>query len=366
MNNNYDLIATVNIDITNTVVDDASFDNLLIVGPLPNDTPEKAPELFGVYKSIEEVEDAGWVTTGDSADPVGVAARVAFTQKPAPKAIYIAPVQEDDTSALITVKRAMDYSGWYALCTAGVDESNYETIAEYIDTTEKIFLFTELDFFDTNQSYVTGIHFRAFGIFGCEKANQLESEIPEENKYLHVALAAKWLSYQSGTETSAFKTLEGVYPSKLSSSEIKKLTDANISYFTTVGGRNVTIGGKVMAGEWADVIRFRDWLKNDMQVRVVNLFITNSKVPFTDKGIGLIENHMRAALKSGQNIGGIAEDEFDIDGNIIPGYVTTVPLASTLTDGEKSSRKITDLRFKARLAGAIHFAEIDGMLSYSL
>ena len=70
------------------LVDDASFDNLLIMGPAPKGESQ-APDV-GVYASIAEVEDAGFVTSGDGADPVGVAARVAFSQSPAPTQVYIA------------------------------------------------------------------------------------------------------------------------------------------------------------------------------------------------------------------------------------------------------------------------------------
>ncbi len=112
---------------------------------------------------------------------------------------------------------------------------------------------------------------------------------------------------------------------------MKALADANLDYFITVGNKNITMNGKVVAGEWADVIRFRDWLKNDMQVRVVNLFVTRPKVPYTDSGIGLVQNQMLASLKAGQDVGGIAEEEFDEDGNSIPGYTTSVPLAASLS-----------------------------------
>ena len=125
----------------------------------------------------------------------------------------------------------------------------------------------------------------------------------------------------------------------------------------------ITMNGKVVAGEWADVIRFRDWLKNDMQVRVVNLFVTRPKVPYTDSGIGLVQNQMLASLKAGQDVGGIAEEEFDEDGNSIPGYTTSVPLAAA---SERASRRLTKCTFKARLAGAIHFAELSGSLTYEL
>ena len=66
------------------------------------------------------------------------------------------------------------------------------------------------------------------------------------------------------------------------------------------------------------------------------------------------------------NAGGIAESEFDEDGTEIPGYVTSVPLAASLSASEKASRKLTKCKFKARLAGAIHFAELKGSLTYEL
>jgi hypothetical protein len=183
---------------------------------------------------------------------------------------------------------------------------------------------------------------------------------------MNVAFAVAWLANESGSETAAFKKMYSVTPGELSTSDTKALETECISYFTTVGGKNISMIGKVLAGEWCDIIRFRDWLKNDMQVRVVNLFLTLPKVPFTDDGIALVQNAMEASLKSGQEKGGIADTEYDSDGNETPGYTVTVPLASSLSDSEKASRKLTGCTFKARLAGAIHFAELKGTLAYSL
>ena len=103
-----------------------------------------------------------------------------------------------------------------------------------------------------------------------------------------------------------------------------------------------------------------------MQLRVVNLFVTRPKVPYTDSGIALVQNQMIASLKAGQDAGGIAETEFDADGNEIPGFVTSVPLSASLSASEKASRRLTKCKFKARLAGAIHFAELKGSLTYEL
>lgn len=119
-----------------------------------------------------------------------------------------------------------------------------------------------------------------------------------------------------------------------------------------------------LAGEWIDVIRFRDWLKNELQIRTFNALKTNRKVPFTDGGIGLIEGVMDSTLKDGQDIGGIAPTEYDDDDNPIYGYSVTVPKASDLTEAERKSRKLTGCKWSARLAGAIHAVEISGNLTF--
>ena len=153
---------------------------------------------------------------------------------------------------------------------------------------------------------------------------------------------------------------------QLSKVDMAALNKEHISYLAHVGSRDVVLGGATLSGEWADIIRFRDWLKNDMQERVANLFIEVPKIPYTDKGIALIQNQMIASLKSGQSIGGIAEDEFDGTGKVIEGFSTSVPRASDISPAAKNSRKLTGLRFKARLAGAVHFVELDGSLTYEL
>lgn len=388
MSKNYDMIATVDIDLETALVDNTSFSNLLIVGPLPKVAPEKAPPKVGAYSSIGEVVDAGWVTSGDGADPIGVAAQVAFSQIPTPTTIYIAPIQTVTTPAdeedgeettapeavVETIRRAVGVSGWYVVCTAGVDKAEYENIAAYIETQRKMFVYTELDCFpapgavrdELVQPSVKDIYFRTVGVYGRESTEQADEDVPEANKYLNVAFTAKWLNYASGSETTAFKTLVGVTPSELSSAEMKALEEKNLCYFIAVGNKNITMRGMTVGGEWADVIRFRDWLQNDMQQRVVNLFIVNPKIPFTDSGIALVQNQMIASLKAGQDAGGIAESEYDEDGTEIPGFQTSVPLASSLSAAERASRRLAKCKFKARLAGAIHFAELKGSLTYTL
>ena len=99
-----------------------------------------------------------------------------------------------------------------------------------------------------------------------------------------------------------------------------------------------------------------------MQKGIYNLFITNPKVPFTSAGITLIQNQMIASLKKGQKQGGIADTEYDEDGNEILGFTTSVPTAASVSDADKAARTLKGCKFTARLAGAIHLVEVTGSL----
>ena len=206
--------------------------------------------------------------------------------------------------------------------------------------------------------------YRTFGIFSGLADGYAAEKQPAENQYAALAWMAKCFGYNPGTETWNLKELATIVPTKLSTEQKKALGAENINTFLRYAGCNCAMGGMTLAGEWIDVIRFRDWLKNELQVRTFNALKTNRKVPFTDGGIGLIEGVMDSTLKDGQDIGGIAPTEYDDDDNPIYGYTVTVPKASDLTEAERKSRKLTGCKWSARLAGAIHAVEISGNLTF--
>ena len=261
-----------------------------------------------------------------------------------------------------TLDRALGRAGWYGIAPAGIDPKDYKAIADWTEANTKIFGFPVTE---TANPLDTSAYMRSFAIYSTIGEDDKE-DTPETTKYAHVAFFCKYFNYEPGSETWNLKTLNLIEPASLTGTDMQNLKDQNINYYTTYAGKNVTQGGKMLGGEWIDVIRFRDWLKNDMQLRVVNLFVTRPKVPYTDSGIALVQNQMIASLKAGQDAGGIAETEFDADGNEIPGFVTSVPLSASLSASEKASRRLTKCKFKARLAGAIHFAELKGSLTYEL
>lgn len=371
MSANLDRICKVDISLATPISDDANFDSVLILGPAPVQPSDDVP-AFGIYTSLEELTSLGITATGTGADPVGVATRVAFSQTPRPHEVCVAFVGEIENAdthekALQTMtevlNNALEEGGWYCVCPVGLTDEQVKETIQWVETQNKLCGYIDND--PEKPIVDAELYIRSYPVYPKETEKQLENDIPAENKYgAAVAMAIRAMSYHSGEETWAMKQLSTVSPAKLSSTFIKKLNAANFSYITNVASKNITQGGKTSGGEWIDVIRFRDWLQNDMQVRIVNLLVVNPKIPYTDDGIALVENQMLASLKEGQKYGGIAPTEYDADGNELAGYTTSVPLAAEISSTVKASRILEDCRFSARLAGAIHAVEVSGCLTY--
>lgn len=358
---NLDRIVNIVIELQTVVSSGASFDNILIVGPAPKVPLEEVtiPDV-GVYTSLSSVNEMGWISEGDGADPVGIAARIAFSQSVKPSKIYIAVQKmaaegstlEEPTA---TLSRAESENGWYVALAAGIPEDDLESMAEWTEAREKMFGYA---YADPDSNPVTDIYYRTFGIcYG--------SDTGSGDPYKHVAMAVRFLSYDSGSETWVNKSLASVSVSKFTDTEVNTIENDPASYYIQVGDTGLVQGGKVRSGEWIDVIRFRDWLKNDMQLRILNLLVKRPKVPYTDKGIGLVRNQMIASLKEGTRRGGIAEDQYNSNDELIPGFTTSVPLAADLSDTQRKSRTLENCTFSAILAGAIHVVKVNGSLVYS-
>lgn len=364
-----DSIVNCDISIEAPMTDGASFSTILIIGREPA-AMGKAFKDVDKYASLPEVRDAGW---GEDTETYQ-AARAAFRQEPRPQMVYIAvrkkaggatvqgspeaAAEDGSTSAqgtgdalediTETVKRVLGMTGWYGLALADAQEGDHGKVALLVEDSEKIFAFSTQVKEDplAKKGYM-----RTFGIYS-------------EDRYAHIAWMAKVFSFAPGSETWAYKTLAGVEPSILTVREMRQLEDAGLNHYTSCAGRDITRNGKMSGGEWIDVIRFRDWLKNQMQVKIYQLFVKNPKIPYTDAGITLVENQMEAVLVSGQRAGGIAETEYDEDDTPVPGYTVTVPKAASISSAQRAERILSGCRFTARLTGAIHAVELTGNLTF--
>lgn len=361
-NNSLDDIVKCNIEISNPVSNGATFNSILIVVPEPEASGEK--EIAGVISISDAKELLSYGFTEN--DTAYIATEVAFSQSPAPEQIYlIVRVKDGEVyeSIKATLNKALSYSDFYGIhITDFRDDEDVSAAVEWAEANQKIFGF---EYTDIDSCPVKNFsYYRSFGIFSGKADGYPVEEQPKVNEYAALAWMAKCFGYDPGTETWHLKELASIVPSALSSSDKQQLGETMINTFLRYAGSNITFGGYMLSGEWIDVIRFRDWLKSEMQTRVFNALKVNRKVPFTDAGIGMIEGAMEAVLRRGQALGGIAPTQFDENENEIPGYTVTVPRSSDLTEAERKSRKLTGCRYTARLAGAIHAVTIEGFLTF--
>ena len=255
-------------------------------------------------------------------------------------------------------------NAWYCLHMTERTSQRILDAAEWTETQEKIFVTAVQESGSTNVGSTTDTGYLLKNKQYYRTAWSYQKNADTE--YPDVAWASRVLTIQPGGETWALKRLSSVTPDKLTSTESTTIYGKNGNTFEYYQpSLALTRPGKVAAGEWIDIIRFRDYLKDLIQTNMVQLMINRDKVPYTDGGLQMLGNNLKASLRTGQAVGGIAPDEVDAEGNKVPGFNVTIPLSSEVDDVTKASR-VAYLKFNARIAGAIHVADIKGALAYSL
>ena len=253
-------------------------------------------------------------------------------------------------------------NGWYGWALADRTQENIIAAANWTETVRKLFgtsiaeagAYNPDSITDTGYLLYNGNYYRTHWWYHKD-AN---TDFPE------TAVMARCFAIEPGGETWANKKLAAVTADGLTEGQYQAITNKNGNTFERFRNVSITQNGKVAAGEYIDVIRFRDWLQEEITVNVFNALINRDKIPYTDEGIAVVEAQIRKALQLGVRRGGIAPDEYDENGNTNLGYTVEVPLAASISANQKASRVLNDVKFTARLAGAIHVVKITGSLTY--
>lgn len=270
---------------------------------------------------------------------------------------------ESWTDALSAIQKAG--GDWYGLAISSRKATDVLEVAAWAEANHKMFGTASSDEQITDGSTDTDIlsqlktkgYAYTFGMYHTKA----ETEFPE------LALMADRFTYYPGQETWANVKLNGITADTLLESHVIVVQSKNGSTFENFGSFSISQQAKTASGEWIDVIRFRDWLKANMQADVAYALINaGGKVPYTDKGIQVIVNAMRQSLDLGVQRGGIAQPELDSENKVLESYVIKYPRSSDISPNTKAKRILQDVGGVARLAGAIHLVEIKFALAYTL
>lgn len=256
----------------------------------------------------------------------------------------------DDLDAIQAVN-----DDWYALACTDRTSGVVQQIAAWVEARIKLFGTSSADPNIINQPVGTDTTSVAalFNNAGYVRSFVLYHQ-DSDSDYPECAWFGNCLPLQPGSETWAFKTLNSIAYSDLSSTQSNNVLAKKANTYTYVGGVGITQAGTVSQGEYIDIVRGVDWLTSTIQTYVYSILVNNPKVPYTDAGITAVEAQIRRALSQGITNNFISAD---------PEPTVTVPKAANVSYADKAARILRNVRFQATLAGAIQQIRIQGTVT---
>jgi hypothetical protein len=244
---------------------------------------------------------------------------------------------------------AIENNNWYAIINAWNSKAMALAIAGWAESNGKLFLCDSQDstIVDTVVSGATDL---CASVQSQDYGHTTVWYHPSCGDFLAASVGGRLLPTIPGSETWKFKSLRGVDPVVLTSTQRTNLLNkSGNSYYEVANGRNITFEGTVGDGEFIDNIRGIDWLQNEIQSAVFDALSAPD-----DDGISVVEAAVLAALKRGVKNKLLAAD---------PAPTVEAPSYDDIDEADIAARTLPDVNFTANLAGAIHSTSIFGTVS---
>jgi len=300
------------------------------------------------YSALEDVLD-----DFASTDVEYLAATAAFSQPKKPPAFKIGRKETTDAdyTAAITAIAAED-NDFYFLTMASRTQADILLVAAWAEANNKFFATCENTKATPNATALEALEYdRTL----CCYHSSADGSTSDE--WFDVAWCARMAYTTPGSTVWAEKDVEGISSDTFGGSEITALEAVNCNYMIEVRGSDLPYVGKVVSGEWADTIRFADWLQEEIAYNTLDMKVRmsqkNSKVPYTAAGIQQFVSPVETALLQGVENGGLAA------AGETPAYEITYPDINDVTTAEKFARALSDVNVTGQLAGAILYGSIN-------
>ena len=109
------------------------------------------------------------------------------------------------------------------------------------------------------------------------------------------------------------------------------------------------------------------WFEDQLNIELLSLFINNDKISLDNTGIERVASKVRAVLKRAGDAGIIArattDSEFKKSDDKFYMYQVFTPLREEIPTNDLANRKLTGVSFVYYLAGAIHEAQVTGLIT---
>lgn len=173
---------------------------------------------------------------------------------------------------------------------------------------------------------------------------------------------------QNTTITLKFKQEPAVSPEVLAGNQAAVLKSKNCNVLAQYSNDTHILQEGVMSGGWFfDERHGLDWLQNDVQTAVWNrMYTSTTKIPQTDTGVGRLTTTVEGRMDQAERNGLIAIGVWNGDDvgalkngdTLTKGYYVYAPPVADQSQADREARKAPPLQVAAKLAGAVHFADI--------
>ncbi|MFT2253397.1 DUF3383 domain-containing protein [Escherichia coli] len=170
------------------------------------------------------------------------------------------------------------------------------------------------------------------------------------------------------TITLKFKQEPGITAETITSNQADTLKAKNCNVFVNYANDTAIIQEGVMCnGDFIDERHGLDWLQNYVQTNLWNLLYTSTtKIPQTDAGVTRLLSNIEASMEQSVTNGLVAPGVWN-GGNIgqlspgdtlTKGYYVYAPPVASQAQSDREARKAPVIQVACKLAGAIHFADV--------
>lgn len=310
-----------------------------------------------VYKEFNELSD---LTTGgyEATTNVYKAASLMLAQNNRPSKFAVLKLKEFSTSAN-TIGNYLD-KGWRQIVLIdgggtgkGGTGNNIAAIAQYIETTDKMLFATVSSTTELSTLYnATKAYERTVLVYHTDATNYPNAA---------AAVVGATAGLVAGGFTYKNTIIKGVTPIDISDTDLDGTDGIHAKgaiTFLSKAGDVVTSEGKVVSGEFIDIIDSKDYIIQNITYNTQKVFNVNNKVPYTDVGIAMLEGAVSGVLNEAASNGMIATGE---GGK--PVWSTDFALRSQTSEANRAARHYPYGKFSFELSGAIHTAEINGEIT---
>lgn len=294
--------------------------------------------------NVAEVVAAGFAAETN----VYKAAQLAFGQPNAPATLAVAAVEGAATTFLTDAKNIA--KGWRQLVVVNAGEaaaSTVQALSTAVEALDGKMYFASLDT-DSKEAVTTDGVTRTV-LFYCNATENVP--VPA------AALAAEAAGRDPGSFTYKNLKLSGVEAQDLTDAQVAELHAKGGITYVTKAGDSVTSEGKVLGGEYIDIVDSEDYIIQQLTYKTQKLLNSAAKVPYDNNGIAMLESVAVDVLRDAFNKGMIAIAE---DG--AADYSVSYALREETAASDRAARKYIGGTFRFALAGAIHEVEITGTI----